>query len=74
MLIRMIAQSADSGPGGWNGLKRKLLHLDIDGSGAVNSDGEISMAAWLCAVLPGWMFRLPQGGRATCYAPPLYSS
>lgn len=39
MLIKMIAQSADAGPGGWNGLKRKLLHLDIDGSGAVNTDG-----------------------------------
>lgn len=44
MLIKMIAQSADAGPEGWNGLKRKLLHLDIDGSGAVNTDGE-------CAVL-----------------------
>lgn len=44
MLIKMIAQSADAGPGGWNGLKRKLLHLDIDGSGAVNTDGQTSVA------------------------------
>ena len=41
-LIKGIAQSADAGPGGWVGLKRKLLHLDVDGSGAVNADGETS--------------------------------
>ena len=40
MLIKMIARSADAGPGGWVGLKRKLLHLDVDGSGAVNAEGE----------------------------------
>ncbi|DBB17637.1 TPA: hypothetical protein ACH3X3_002681 [Trebouxia sp. C0006] len=39
-LIKIIAQSADAGPGGWVGLKRKLLHLDVDGSGAVNAEGE----------------------------------
>lgn len=39
-LIKSIAQSADAGPGGWVGLKRKLLHLDVDGSGAVNAEGE----------------------------------
>lgn len=50
MLIKMIAVSADAGPGGWNGLKRKLLHLDIDGSGAVNTDGECAVRskATLC--------------------------
>lgn len=42
ILIKIIAQSADAGPGGWVGLKRKLLHLDIDGSGAVNAEGEQS--------------------------------
>lgn len=40
LLIKGIAQSADAGPGGWVGLKRKLLHLDVDGSGAVNAEGE----------------------------------
>ena len=40
MLIKLIARSADAGPGGWVGLKRKLLHLDVDGSGAVNAEGE----------------------------------
>ena len=39
MLIKMIARSADAGPGGWVGLKRKLLHLDVDGSGAINAEG-----------------------------------
>ena len=39
-LIKGIAQSADAGPGGWVGLKRKLLHLDVDGSGAVNAEGK----------------------------------
>ena len=40
-LIKIIAHSADAGPGGWVGLKRKLLHLDVDGSGAVNAEGEV---------------------------------
>lgn len=40
LLIKGIAQSADAGPGGWVGLKRKLLHLDVDGSGAINAEGE----------------------------------
>lgn len=39
LLIKGIAQSADAGPGGWVGLKRKLLHLDVDGSGAVDAGG-----------------------------------
>lgn len=39
LLIKMIARSADAGPGGWVGLKRKLLHLDVDGSGATNAEG-----------------------------------
>lgn len=43
-LIKSIAQSADAGPGGWVGLKRKLLHLDVDGSGAVNADGRLPAA------------------------------
>ncbi|KAL3160109.1 hypothetical protein ABBQ32_010887 [Trebouxia sp. C0010 RCD-2024] len=37
LLIKGIAQSADAGQGGWVGLKRKLLHLDVDGSGAVDA-------------------------------------
>lgn len=39
LLIKGIAQSADAGQGGWVGLKRKLLHLDVDGSGAVDAAG-----------------------------------
>ena len=50
MLIKMIAQSADAGPGGWNGLKRRLLHLNIDGSGAVNTDGEYAVQVTCCAM------------------------
>ncbi|KAL0027877.1 hypothetical protein WJX77_012447 [Trebouxia sp. C0004] len=49
-LIKIIAQSADAGPGGWVGLKHKLLHLDVDGSGAVNAE-DLSVAlrhAGLC--------------------------
>ncbi len=54
MLIKIIAQSADAGPGGWVGLKRKLLHLDVDGSGAVNAEGKllaIRALPFCCCVL-----------------------
>lgn len=61
-LIKGIAQSADAGPGGWVGLKRKLLHLDVDGSGAVNAEGEplcrLFMGLAACdAVLPWTVVR-----------------
>lgn len=51
MLIKAISHSADAGPGGWVGLKRKLLHLDVDGSGAVNAEGGSYSADKQCLVL-----------------------